>query len=588
MNRRDFLTFGKRNPIASASTARLKNGTAVVRNKNLTPQETAARFLMQTTFGPTEAEIDQAAQMGIDAWLENQFSQPRTETLKYMWDVIHPIYFVEDVPLLSIAPFRWAWWQAVMRNPDQLRQRVAMGLSEIMVISTRTDLLEDISVAVASYYDMLLKHAFGNFGDLLFDMATHPAMGYYLSHAGNRKANPALNRFPDENFAREIMQLFSIGLFELNQDGTRKKDAQGNDIPTYNNDDIKEFAKVFTGLTYQPSENWPEEEIDIDTEEGFSMAFMHYDNAQVPMVMYDEYHDTGSKQLLNGYTIPAGQSGMQDVRDTINHLFNHPNVGPFVGRLLIQRLVTSNPSPAYIGRVAAAFNNNGAGVRGDMKAVIRAIVLDDEARNLDQITNPRHGMLREPFIRYAHVCRALEVRNINGEERFYNLAEEAQSELAQAPFHSPSVFNFFSPDYRPLGPLNSENLAAPEFQITTSVSAIKLFNFLEGIIFEDNYMELPDGEEEEDELIESEFEQKMPTVSPVVMNPAPYDALEGNVLALIERLDLLFTYGSMSGRMKEIITKAVTDSIEVNDNWQETVRFAIIMVVTCPEYAILL
>ena len=588
MNRRDFLTFNRKKANTTARPSATQTKQQTRRNSNLDTKQQAARFLMQATFGPTMADIDHVTAIGHEKWIEEQSALPASETLKYMWDEINPIYWVEDVPLLGIPPFRWAWWQMAMRGADQLRQRIAVAFSEIMVISTKTDLLEDTSTAVASYYDTLLKHALGNFRDLLYDVATHPAMGYYLSHASNRKADPSVNRYPDENFAREVMQLFSIGLFELNLDGTRKKDSNGQDIPTYNNDDIKEFAKIFTGMTYQTAEAWEEEEIDITTEEGFTQAELNWENGQLPMIMYEQYHSQGEKRLLNQFVVPAGQSGLKDVNDAIDNLFHHPNVAPFISRLLIQRLVKSSPSPAYISRVAQVFNNNGRGVRGDLQAVTKAILLDDEARNTAFITDPTHGMLREPFVRYVHLCRALEVHNRNGEEKFYNIAEELEGELGQHPFASPSVFNFFSPDYRPQGSLSAAGLSAPEFQITTSVTTIRLFNLFEALIFDDSYMEVPEGMDEEDALEEQEEEQKMPSLSEVIMNSTPYDAVEGDIAALIARLNLLFAYGSLSSATLDVITTAAQRAYqEGEDEWVDAVRLAILLTVTNPESVIL-
>ncbi|MEM9778154.1 MAG: DUF1800 family protein, partial [Chloroflexota bacterium] len=537
---------------------------------------------------PTMAEIDAVTARGFENWIDDQIALPATETLTYMWDVVDKVYYVENQPLLHVHPFRWAWWQAIMRNPDVLRQRVGMALSEIMVISTRTDLLVDTSIAVASFYDMLLKHAFGNFRDLLMDVALHPAMGYYLSHAGNRKADPVANRFPDENFAREIMQLFSIGLFELNQDGSRKKDSQGNDIPTYDNKDIAEFAKIFTGLNYTQSAIWVEEGLDINNDDDFAKVWLYWDVASTPMIMYDRHHEPGEKRLLNGTVVPAGQDGMQDVNDAIDNLFNHPNVGPFMGRLLIQRMVKSNPSPAYISRVAAAFNDNGSGVRGDMAAVVKAILLDDEARNTTFISDPTHGMLREPFVRYVHLCRGLELTNENDEDLFYNMVEpEFEFELGQYPFASPSVFNFFSPDYRPLGPLNSAELTAPEFQIATSVAVTKLYNLFERMIWDDELMIMPEGMEGDEEAEVDGFEQRFPAVSRVTMNLQPYQSTEGDVAALLDRLNLLFAYGSLSQATLSILETALTAAYAETEDWDDAVRAGIVMVITCPEGAIL-
>ncbi len=580
MNRREFLTFRPPTVLAAPAHLGIPNANKVTRNASLTPQQVSSRFLAQATLGATLAEINEVTTLGIETWIDQQFTIPQTNTLKYMQDVIFPIYVLEDDSNLGKAPFRWAWWQAIMRGPDLLCQRVAMALSEIMVISTRTDLLDELNSCLATWYDMLLKHAFGNFRDLLFDVTMHPAMGYYLSHASNRKADPATNRFPDENYAREVMQLFSIGLFELNLDGTRKKDSNGKDIPTYDNKDIKEFAKIFTGLTYYILPEWPQEEIDyILSDEGFATFEMGPENCSQPMQMHDKFHEPGEKRLLNGFVVPAGQSGMQDINNTIDNLFNHPNVGPFISRLLIQRLVKSHPSPGYIERVATKFNNNGSGVRGDMKAVVKAILMDDEARNPIYINDPTHGMLREPFVRYTQLCRAMEVRNEAGEDQFYNYGDDAEAQLAQYPFAPPSVFNFFSPDFKPLGPLSNADVNAPEFQIMTSVSAVKHFNFIERAVMIDALMEVPKGTDEPTDTI--------PVVSDVVLNLAPYQALADNIGALIDRLDLLFTYGSLSNQMRAIITTAVTSLQAQNEDWDETVRFAVVLFLNCPEYAIL-
>lgn len=580
MNRRGFLTLGTQHAANNSQYAKpsVPRGKYVTRNATLNAQQEASRFLAQATLGANTDQITDVVNNGYETWIDTQFTLPKTETLTYMWDVINAVYQVEDIPLLSTPPFRWAWWQAVMVNPDQLRQRVAMALSEIMVISTKTDLLEDFSTAVAYFYDLLLTHAFGNFRDLLYAVTLSPAMGYYLSHAGNRKADPATNRFPDENFAREVMQLFSIGLFELNLDGTHQVDGNGDSIPTYTNSDISEFAKVFTGLTYTVSALWAEEEIDPNTSAGFAEAPMEWDNTSAPLEMYDQFHEPGAKQLLNGFTIPAGQTGMQDINDAIDNLFNHPNVGPFIGRLLIQRMVKSNPSPAYIARVATAFNDNGSGVRGDMQAVVKAILLDDEARNPTFINDPENGMLREPFVRYTHLCRAFEAFNEEGENLFYNSGESAAEVLGQYPFASPSVFNFFSPDYRPLGPLDSQGLVAPEFQIMTSVTAVTLSNFWDLAVF-DWLMEVPEGLEPDDPP-----GTMMPAVSPVLLDLDPYWQMEGDVNALIDAFDLLLTYGTLSAEMRTIIHTALSG---LDDDWDEVIRFAIILFLNCPEYAIL-
>ena len=584
INRRSFLLRSTRGKPSSRPPHAITARPSTQRNTNLNDQQLTSRFLAQATLGPTLSDIDKVASTGIESWIDQQFTIPQTELLTYMWNVIDKVYRIEGVPLLGLEPFRWAWWQAVMTGEDLLRQRVAMALSEIFVISTRTDVLEDASTAVGYFYDILSSHTFGNFRDLLYDVTLSPAMGYYLSHASNRKSDPATNRFPDENYAREVMQLFSIGLFELNIDGTHKLDSSGNSIPTYNNNDIKEFAKIFTGLTYQPGEWWEDEDIgDPSTEDGFLAAEVGYDNASLPMTMHEQFHEPGQKHLLNGFVVPGGQTGLKDISDAIDNLFNHPNVGPFISRLLIQRMVKSQPSPAYIARVATTFNDNGNGVRGDMKAVVKAILLDDEARNTTFINDPTHGMLREPFVRYTQLCRAFEAKNVEGENLFYNAAWEQETRLGQYPFASPSVFNFFSPDFKPLGPLEQAHVVAPEFQIMTSVTTVNIANLWEDAIFHDELMNVPEGADPE----EPDPHDKLPNISYVTLDLTPYESMEDDIDGLIERLDLLLTYGTLSNEMHTIINTALTGLYNRGADWDEVVRFAIYLFMNCPDYTIL-
>ena len=584
MNRRSFLFRSMKGQPSITPPHSVTARPSTRRNTNLNNQQLASRFLAQATLGPTLSDIDKVASVGIESWIDQQFIMPQTDVLAYMWDVIDKVYRIEGVSLLGIEPFRWAWWQAVMTGEDLLRQRIAMALSEIFVISTRTDVLEDTSTAIAYFYNLLNLHAFGNFRDLLYDVTLSPAMGHYLSHAGNRKSDPATNRFPDENYGREVMQLFSIGLFELNIDGTHKLDSNDNSIPTYDNNDIKEFAKIFTGLTYQSDEWEEDEEIDdFSIEDRFLAAELGNDNASLPMTMYEHLHEPGQKRLLNGLVVPAGQPGLKDINDAMDNLFNHPNVGPFISRLLIQRLVKSQPSSAYIARVATTFNNNGSGVRGDMKAVVKAILLDDEARNTTFINDPTHGMLREPFVRYTQLCRAFEAKNVEGENLFYNSAWEQEIRLGQYPFASPSVFNFFSPDFKPLGPLEQAQVTAPEFQIMTSVTTVSVVNLWEDAILHDELMNIPEGVDPE----ESDVRDKRPNISYVTLDLTPYESMEDDTNELIEHLDLLLTYGTLSNEMYTIINTALTGLHNRGADWDEVVRFAIYLFVNCPDYTIL-
>lgn len=377
----------------------------------------SSRFLQQATMGATYDAIVGLSNTGIPVWIESQFALPATSHVATNNAISRTFFEQETGDDVTESLYRWTWWNTALNAPDGLRQRVAFALSEILVIAQTTDELEDFYWGVATYYDILVNNAFGNYRDILMEVSTNPAMGHYLSHAKNRPTDAANNIFPDENYTREVMQLFSIGLYELNLDGSRRKDPQSNDIPTYNNTDITNFAKVFTGLTYNPenpNNGTPYfNEVDFfnisDTSEYLAAQAEWMGIAMLP---YEPMHEQGIKNLLYGQT--TNGNIQEDLDAAIDNLFNHPNTGPFVGRLLIQRLVTSNPSPAYISRVATAFNDNGNGVRGDMKAVIRAILLDPEARNRSMLNDPKHGKLREPVLRHTHLARAFRYRRESG------------------------------------------------------------------------------------------------------------------------------------------------------------------------------
>jgi uncharacterized protein (DUF1800 family) len=615
LSRRDFLKLSGIMTASSAVLLQQNRGVRALfapRNTDLNAQAQAARFLTQATLGANSDLIQRVAASGAEDWLEDQFSIPPNSTQKlvktYDPEIIRNLGF-GDTQL-----FRWAWWQQTMTEPDLLRHRIALALSEIFVVSTRSsDLLEDAVLGMASYHDMLGKHAFGNFRDLLLDVTLHPVMGHFLSHLQNRKSDPSLNRFPDENFAREIMQLFSIGLWELNADGTRRLDGKGDPIATYDNNDITEFAKVFTGLTY----------VNDSYEEDF---FIEDGQMYEPMSMYEPEHEPGPKNLLNGFIIPNGQDGMRDIEDAVENLFSHSNVGPFIGRLLIQRLVTSNPSPAYISRVSKAFDNNGNGVRGDMQAFIRAILLDPEARDLEKINDPKHGMLREPFVRYVHLLKAMNAKSATG--KFPNLGEMAATLLQQYPFFSPSVFNFFLPDYRPLGAIGNAGLVAPEFQITTSFTALTAINFMQNVIIDDFVMdngydlldelefrneqelegfeqgedeededdeddeefeddqedtEEPDEDEDEDEEEDDEDEDDEHELPKISLDFSEALALSNDPAALVAHYDLLLTYGSLSDEMRDIIEHAVAGL----KSPIQRAKMALYLISISPDFAIL-
>ena len=414
-------------------------------------QVEAFRLLDQATFGATEQEARTVIDLGVEGWIDRQMRQPESLQLPYLRSLPVP----ENLPRLQRDRLD-IWFRNAITGPDQLRQRVAFALSQIMVVSEFGG-LRQMPYGLADYYDTLARNAFGNFRELIEEVTLHPAMGVYLSMLGNQRPNSARNISPDENYARELMQLFTIGLVELNTDGTVRTDARGRPIPTYDQDIVEGFAHVFTGWKYAGGAN-------------FNRARRNETNQALPMQNYADYHATGSKLLLNGVRLPAGQTGRQDLEDALDNLFAHANVGPFIAVRLIQRLVTSNPSPAYVSRVAAAFNDNGSGVRGDLGAVVRTILLDPEARSGAE--SPSGGKLKEPLLRLTQLWRAYGAQSANGGYRYQPL-----NTFAQSPLQSPSVFNFFSPFYAPPGEIAEAAMTAPELQIATEYQNTLITNF---------------------------------------------------------------------------------------------------------------
>ncbi len=421
----------------------------------------AVRFLHHATLGADSDEVDHLLEIGIEAWIEEQFSmQP---------GLIEPE--IDDRLANDLDTYlqhkRHAWWRQIMTGDDLLRQRVATVMSEIYVISD--DVLENQVEGMPNYYDMLLSQAFGNWRDLIADVSLHPMMGLYLSHMKNQKPVPEENQYPDENYAREIMQLFSIGLFELNQDGSRKKDSSNEDIPSYDIKDITAMARVFTGWSWGGPDR---EDNDVNVPWHF---YWGEEAPDEPMKNWAEQHDEETKILLNGVILPSFDSdplrtAQTDFDDTMDMLFNHENVGPFIGKLMIQRLVKSNPSPAYIRRVSIAFENNGQGVRGDLAAVTKAILLDPEARMIDLDVDPTSGRLREPYLAYVRVIKTFEASSQNNT---FNIGGwSSESAFGQLWMSSSSVFNFFLPDHQPLGALSDNGLVAPEFQVLNGSTSI--------------------------------------------------------------------------------------------------------------------
>jgi uncharacterized protein (DUF1800 family) len=444
------------------------------RSPNGLPGEVeAARFLEQATFGPVSEDVASVREMGMSAWIEAQFQAE----VNHLMPVIDAWEAAGNN--IGSSSKMLAWWERAMNGTDPLRQKMAYALSQIFVISDADGGLAGQPRGMVHYYDMLLDHSFGNYRDLLLDITLNPTMGRYLSHVQNMAADPRTGLFPDENYAREIMQLFSIGLWELNPDGSRKLDTSGDPIPTYDIDDIGEFARIFTGLNYEgnnDSQWWRFLYPKSNYLEPMRMWNGPYDVWNDETESYDEvwFHDPGEKRLLRGKVVPANQRGEKDIEDAIDNLFNHPNVGPFIGLRLIQRLVTSNPTPGYIARVSAAFDDNGEGVRGDLKAVLRAILLDPEARSAELAMSPEFGKVHEPYLRLVKLARAFKATSPSG---WYAITD-LQNDYGMQPLRSPTVFNFFQPDYQPNGEIKEHGLVSPELQIVNEVYMFSVKNHL--------------------------------------------------------------------------------------------------------------
>ncbi|MEM9080561.1 MAG: DUF1800 family protein [Verrucomicrobiota bacterium] len=440
----------------------------------------AARFLKQATFGPDSASIARVQEIGYEAWIDEQLALPFSSHLEAadrysayssarnnLLNTIAEPSLEGDLPGMMMEMEEadvetrdrlWTWWTLAATAPDQLRQRVAFALSEIVVISDYPPALRNYPRGVANYYDILGNNAFGNYRDILEETTLNPMMGIWLTLVRSNKEQA------DENLAREILQLFSLGLNRLNLDGTLQLDSNGNSIPSYTEEDVQELSRAFTGWTFANSHS-------------FYQTGAGGINETQPLMAFEEFHDTGEKVLLGGATIPAGQTAAQDISRSMDIIFQHPNIAPFISHLLIQRLVTSNPSPAYIYRVASKFEDNGQGTRGDLAAVVKAILLDPEARNTpDLITG---GKLSEPLMRPLRLMRAFpNPPTSNPPVLGRYMLQSIRENLAQSPVQANSVFNFFSPDYQKPGPLMDAGLVSPEFEIATEITTVNTSNFL--------------------------------------------------------------------------------------------------------------
>ncbi|RJG15041.1 DUF1800 domain-containing protein [Massilia cavernae] len=422
--------------------------------------EQASRFLSQASMGATRAQIARVQALGYSGWLDEQFAMPPSST---RWDWLVEAGFATPAFKKGERGADAAIWRKLLASPDTLRQRVTLALSEILVTSVSGFRGGWKAFTAAAYLDMLESEAFGNYRRLLEKVSTSAAMGEYLTFRGNTKFNANTGAMPDENYARELLQLFSIGLLALEADGTPKMEG-GVPLETYGQDDIGGLARVFTGWNY-----------DFAASDNTTPDFKRR-----PMANFPRRHERGSNAFL-GSTIPANLGGEESLRRALDIIFAHPNVAPFIGRQLIQRLVCSNPSPAYVARVARTFNDDGAGagVKGNLKAVVRAILLDDEARSPSRLDDPAFGKQREPILRMSAWARAFDADSASGAWKVGNTSNPA-TRLGQSPLRSPSVFNFFRPGYvPPNSAIAGAGLVAPEFQSTNESSVVGYVNFMQ-------------------------------------------------------------------------------------------------------------
>ncbi len=488
----------------------------------------AARFLDQATWGPTPASIASLQQLGIANWLKAQFALNTSN--------------IPDQPILvsgannyNIHPVLSAFFQNTLSGQDQLRQRVAFALSQIWVVSTG---VVPFAYAYPPYWRIFRDNAFGNYRDLINAMTLSPAMGRYLNVANNNKGNPAKNTSANENYARELMQLFTLGLTQLNPDGTPVLDQNNNPIPTYDQTVVTNMAKVLTGWTYP-------------TAPGATAKTNNPAYYFGQLFAVESEHDTSAKTIFGGVTIPAGQTAEQDLTSLLDALMAQPSMAPFISRQLIEHLVTSNPSPQYIARVSGVFKNDGTGVTGNLQAVINAILTDPEARagdNAATSTNASFGHMREPVLFMANLLRGLNA-TLAPTSGIYNYS----AELGENLFNAPSVFSYFSPQYRIAG-----GLYAPEFQVYSTQTAADRADLMNMILYG--------------------------TIDQVTkVNLTPFVQLTGNTTSLLNDISSIFLHGTMSAALEESATDAVNAALTSTAKAQA----ALYVVLTSGEYQII-
>ena len=554
---------------------------ALVPQDRVDNDEDAARFLHHAAFGASDSDIAAVRQKGYAGWLDDQLSMPMGQS-KWDWLASQGYTQVNDRQyFFSDYYYQFAIWRDLMSAPDMVRQRWVLALSELFVVSVPsvTGVQPWTGLGGAHFWDTMAGHGFGNFRDLLQAVTLHPVMGAFLNTRGNRKEDPATGRVPDENYAREVMQLFTIGLHQLNLDGTPRLGANGQPIDSYGQSDVTQLARVFTGydLDLRGVGNFND-----PSPPHYSVWYPEY--VQRPMQFFPERHSTLEARFL-GVHIPAGTPGPEALRIALDTLFNHPNTGPFFARQMIQRLVASNPAPDYVARVAAKFNDNGAGVRGDLKAVLRAILLDKAARGPSGLYSRTFGKLREPILRITNWARAFKVRSLANTWKFSVGSWDTEADLQQYPLAAPSVFNFFRPGYVPPSTeMATQGATAPEFQLVSESSVSAYINYLQNIIYQGAWIGNPG---------EAGFPRDnlgVTYVPDIVPDYSAEFALVGDTLLLVHRLNILLAGGQLSPATQDFIVNALrTDQIRSDspDDFKRIhVARAILFVMASAEYLI--
>ncbi len=493
----------------------------------------ASRLLDQATFGPTLNDIQHVQSVGLDAYITEQFAVAPT----LLPDLPSPLP-AQCAPSNPIPCEQSEWWSTVVTGPDQLRQRVAFALSEMFTVST--NMITPYSVT--PYQNMLASDAFTNFSTVVKDVTLSTAMGNYLNMLNSYK--PGNGQIANENYARENMQLFTIGLNLLNQDGTPQLDGSGNMIPAYTEAQVEAFARAYTGWTYANASGAAVTK--------FPNSPANYD---APMAALDSAHDISTKILLNGTTLPAGQTAAQDLAGALANLFAHSNVGPFVCRQLIQHLVSSNPSPAYVARVSAVFANNGNGVRGDLKAVVRAILEDTEARAGDTDATFNGGHLREPMLYLANVIRGLGFVNTDPTS-YYGTLSNYSGSLSERPYGAGSVFNFFPPNYV----IPDSGVNAPEFALENTATAILRLTQANQLVY-----------------------NQISGFSVDLSATSAYGMMASNPGNLVDALGIVFMHGQMPANMRTAIVNHITTLTDLG----QRVRVATYLVITSSQYKVM-